>query len=693
MKFRATLVIALLLIGFSPIVSNSSAESAYEFDTMGNPEVHTGPGGKGYINFKLNNEDNTQNGAFKFEVNVNRDALLDEGINLYWEHTGDNGGTDISAQNKTEFTRQIAATLTVRYINLTIEGLDNAEPGSFEIEIIATHTDQDEPEDGPYSEWITVVIDETYGIELSMAQGSVIETDGNGSVDQGSQALYMVKVKNTGNADDDITLELQDYEWESGISPEGTGGVGGETYSVEIDAFESVVVQVKVSTVGENVEFGEYDNLTLIATSGNNDEITTNMNFTTVVRVRGGVDLDVSPATIQREPRDDGSFAPVNFNFDIFNKWSEEVTVELVVSDIAIGWDTPEDQSITVQEFTEESVTMTITPQEDTVPGSYSIKFNASVSGESDTNSAEVIATIVIKGDYNIYISTTSSEILISANKDEALQSYIKVENRGGSTDIVSFSYFAGPGWDTNTWTIEFSGDMSLEAGEEKWVNIIVRAPEGSETQEATLTIVATSLGSQGSFTSETTIDFRVSSGLTDETPEETTIGGSSYPSWLPLVIVGTVLLAGIGGSSVYFLKQKSKGAANQEFDQGMTAPSDFATDTGDEWGDIPADYDSGAAAPAMDMPDGGGVTVNCSGCQTPLNITDPRRPISVQCPSCAATITLEDEQAAPAPETPASEQGVTVACPTCQTQLMVSDPTRPITVACPGCQTQLRLD
>ena len=38
---------------------------------MGNPEVHTGPGGKGYINFKLNNEDNTQNGNFKFEVNVN----------------------------------------------------------------------------------------------------------------------------------------------------------------------------------------------------------------------------------------------------------------------------------------------------------------------------------------------------------------------------------------------------------------------------------------------------------------------------------------------------------------------------------------------------------------------------------------------------------------------------------------------
>ena len=81
------------------------------------------------------------------------------------------------------------------------------------------------------------------------------------------------------------------------------------------------------------------------------------------------------------------------------------------------------------------------------------------------------------------------------------------------------------------------------------------------------------------------------------------------------------------------------------------------------------------------------------SGYKTPLNITDPRRPISVQCPSCAATITLEDEQVAPAPETPAPEQGVTVACPTCQTQLMVSDPTRPITVACPGCQTQLRLD
>ena len=691
MKFRVALVIAFLLIGFFPILDNASAESAYEFDIMGQSEIHVGPGGKGYVNFKLNNEDNTQNGNFKFEVNVaNRDALIEQGINLYWAHTGDNGGTDISAQNKTEFTRQIAATLTVRYINLTIEGLDNAEPDDIELEIIATHTDQEEPEDGPYSEWITIVIDETYGIELSMAQGSVIEADGNGSVDKDSHAVYMVKVKNTGNADDDVTLELQDYEWESGISPEGTGGIGGESYGVELDAFESVVIQIKVSTMGENVEFGEHDNLTLIATSGNNEDIVANMNFTTIVRVRGGVDLDVSPITIEREPRDDGSFAPVNFNFDIFNKWSEEVTVELVVSDIPIGWDTPEDQSITVQEFMEESVTMTITPQEDTVPGSYSIKFNASVSGESDTNSAEVIATIVVEGDYNIYLSTTTSEILISANKNEALQSYIKVENRGGSTDIVSFSWVAGSGWDPNTWTIEFpSGDISLEAGEEKWVNVIVRAPEGSENMEAEITIVATSLGSQGSFSSETSIDFRVSSGLTDETPEETAVGTSNYPTWLPLVIVGTVLLAGLGGASVYFLKQKSKTATNQK----MQDQPDIAPSSGDEWGDMQTDYDSGMATPPMDISNEGGVTVNCNGCQTPLNITDPRRPISVQCPSCAATITLEDEQAAPAPETPASEQGVTVACPTCQTQLMVSDPTRPITVACPGCQTQLRLD
>ena len=42
---------------------------------------------------------------------------------------------------------------------------------------------------------------------------------------------------------------------------------------------------------------------------------------------------------------------------------------------------------------------------------------------------------------------------------------------------------------------------------------------------------------------------------------------------------------------------------------------------------------------------------------------------------------------------TPEAPTGVTVACPTCQTQLKVTDPTRPITVACPGCQTQLRLD
>ena len=68
MKFGIVLVIALLLLGFFPIVGISSAESAYEFDIMGQNEVHIGPGGEGHVNFKLNNEDNTQNGNFKFEV-------------------------------------------------------------------------------------------------------------------------------------------------------------------------------------------------------------------------------------------------------------------------------------------------------------------------------------------------------------------------------------------------------------------------------------------------------------------------------------------------------------------------------------------------------------------------------------------------------------------------------------------------
>ena len=68
MKFGIVLVIALLLLGFFPIVGISSAESAYEFDTMGQSEVHIGPGGGGYVNFKLDNEDNPQNGNFKFKI-------------------------------------------------------------------------------------------------------------------------------------------------------------------------------------------------------------------------------------------------------------------------------------------------------------------------------------------------------------------------------------------------------------------------------------------------------------------------------------------------------------------------------------------------------------------------------------------------------------------------------------------------
>ena len=82
MKFETVLVIALLLLGIFPVVGTSSAESAYEFDTMGQSEVHIGPGGEGYVNFKLNNEDNTQNGNFKFEVKIEKKMKNDNQMDI-----------------------------------------------------------------------------------------------------------------------------------------------------------------------------------------------------------------------------------------------------------------------------------------------------------------------------------------------------------------------------------------------------------------------------------------------------------------------------------------------------------------------------------------------------------------------------------------------------------------------------------
>ena len=68
------MIIALLLIGFFPIVDNTSAESAYEFDIMGQSEVHVGPGGKGYVNFKLNNEANTPVSYTHLTLPTNREV-------------------------------------------------------------------------------------------------------------------------------------------------------------------------------------------------------------------------------------------------------------------------------------------------------------------------------------------------------------------------------------------------------------------------------------------------------------------------------------------------------------------------------------------------------------------------------------------------------------------------------------------
>ena len=481
---------------------------------------------------------------------TNNDALQSSGLRAWWSHDGQ---TSLSSESTNLASVDVGDNGTVENITITIRTTEYALYGDYNIDLRCRDNDENEPETTEQNIQLTVNVNEKAQVSLVIAEGGTSE----GSVDLGGETTYQVQVNNDGNRQDTISLAISSNEWDSSFSEN----------SVTIDAFSNQIVTLTVSSEG-SADYGDSDELTITATSGNSNDATNTLDLDTYVRVHYELGLT---AISQSESGEPGS--TVTFNFKILNKWSESVEYEILKKDWYRGTQGNPPQGWT---FTDGGGTLDAF-EEITTPSSSSVKVTissgadagevvtiivqAKVSGDSDGDFAiELEIEVRVEGEYNLQlILPQSDQINLPTGQSFSISNYIQLKNLAKVNDLVTITatFEAGQGAD---WTLITPDPISIEASGEKPLFISVTAPDSAAGGQATLTIRAESRGDSSVY-DETTLTFRVDTIATASGPETDQLSEESDFPVDPIWLVSIVLIIGLGSAAVFGLQQKSKGA------------------------------------------------------------------------------------------------------------------------------------
>jgi uncharacterized membrane protein len=691
---RILLFLSLLCLTAALAPQASAADSVFQLNPDdpddGYAEVDTGAWLNMTVRIMNENDD-----PHDFDLKVlNASDLNSEGLKTYWTH---NGQEELGGK-PTEIVVSVSGTDEMDEIRLTIEANPNALYGSWFVSLRAHDKDTtvDPDQQNRYLN-LTIHVNEKSGVTVSVSDSSSTDL----SVDVDSEASYTLQVQNTGNRQDTFNLDVGGGDWDYTL----------DTEQVTLDPGANVLVGLVIET-DSDVDYGDSEAITIGATSVNRPT-TGEMDSTVYIRVFEGVLLE--PVTDEKsgEPG-----AMVTFDFTVTNKWSEEVTFTLEKKDWFMG--TIENKPSN-WDFTDAST-------DNTIEGFGTVTARARITIASDANANDVVTIIVkayvgdgepaeteidvrVDGDYELQFEPLEiSEFDVNMGTEIFLSAFLELTNTAKVSDEVLLEVEWTTGGDD--WDLNLAGGSSWKyfaAGETKKVYVSVKAPPDSEGDFTTLRI-AVSSGGDGLEKDNVELNFRVAA-ISGGGGSGTINVGEEKELPIPVeMLVGTVLLIGLGASSLFLLTQRSKKTGGEE-----GAPEGTYSD---EWGGVGAGAAAAppAAAPAAPAPPpaaaAGPVTVACPGCQTQLQIADPTRPLTVKCPTCATPLMLQATAgaappAAPAPAPPAAPPAapaaappaaappagpVTIGCPSCRTQMKIADTRRPLTVACPGCQTQLKL-
>ena len=638
-----TLTLVTLLISISFFLGEAAAdEPEFEFrfgwneDGTGNLDVDS------TLDLKVEIE-NLFTDPKDFQLDITNDNdLQSNGLRAWWSYDGQ---TSLSSESTNLASVDVGDNGTVENITITIRTTEYALYGEYNIDLRCRDNDENDPETTEQNIQLTVNVNEKAEVSLVIAEGGTSE----GSVDLGGETTYQIQVNNDGNRQDTISLVISSNDWDSSFSEN----------SVTIDAFSNQIVTLTVSSES-SADYGDSDELTITATSGNSNDAADTLDLDTYVRVHYGLGLTAISQSGSGEP---GS--TVTFNFKILNKWSESVEYEILKKDWYRGTQGNPPQGWT---FTDGGGTLDAF-EEITTPSSSSVKVTissgadagevvtiivqAKVSGDSDGDFAiELEIEVRVEGEYNVQlILPQSDQINLPTGQSFSISNYIQLKNLAKVNDLVTITatFEAGQGAD---WTLITPDPISIEASGEKPLFISVTAPDSAAGGQATLKIRAES-GGDSSVYDEATLTFRVDTIATASGPETDQLSEESDFPVDPIWLVSIVLIIGLGSAAVFGLQQKSKGA----FGSSEQNVDDFS----DEW--------AGMGSPAPPSTAAVPQTAPPPAAAPPPPAAAPPQP---QAPPSTAAV---PQQPAPAPPPPQPQAPPPAAAPAAPMILTVTVP------------------
>ena len=640
--------IMALLVSISFATGNTAAEDAefdFRFDEPDDGEGSVDP--EATLELKVTIE-NFLDEPREYELFItNSNDLESNGLDVWWSNDGQD---DLSSEATSLPAVDVADNSIRSGITVTVSATDSALYGTYNVNVKCRDKENSAPEENKQVLDLTVNVNEKAEVSIEVdGEGS-----NEGSVDIGGETTYQIKVNNDGNKQDTISLSTSSNDWDASFSDD----------SITIDAFSSQVITLTIESE-DNVDYGDNDELTITASSGNDGNVDNTLELTTYVRVYYGIGLTPTSSNVAGQPGDS-----VNFNFKILNKWSESVSYEIVKVDMYQG--TP-DNTVTDWQYQDMSPG-TLDAYEESSSAKIQIGISSGadagdvvtvvvkgkVSGDNDDiGSIQLEIEISVQGEYNVQIVLPQSDMIsLDAGKTVSISQYVKVKNFADVSDLVDIT----ANWEVggNDWVLTEPDSITIEAGGEKPIYLSVKAPDTEAGNQAMLKIRVQSNGDPSKF-DETTITFQVNSAASTAGPETEKLeeeGG--MPQSTIMGLVGLVLILGLGTAAVYGLQQKSKGA----FGGSETTADDFS----DEWAGMEGATETAAPhlhnqIPAASPPPAAAAPPPPAAAAPPPPAAAPPPPAAAP-PSTAAIPETAPPAAAPPPPPAAAPTILTVTVP-----------------------------
>ena len=505
-RLSLCMLLFLALLGFSGEVDAEDPEFDFRFDNPNDGNGTVDPENIIELSVEIENLI-TEPRDFELVITNNND-LQNNGLNAWWSH---NGQHSLTSKSTNLSSIDVAAEAIVEGIVVSIEATEYALYGEYNIDLRCRDNDEPDPETTKQHIQLTVNVNEKAGVSLQLTEGG----EAIGSVDIDGETAYQIQINNNGNRQDTISLAISSNDWDSSFSES----------TVTIDPFSDKIVTLIINS-DNDVNYGDSDELTITATSGNSNDATDTLNLQTYVRVQYGLEVEVITQSLSRQPGD-----TVVFDFLISNKWSESVSYEIVCKDWYRGTpgNRPEGWSYSEVSGTLDAFEELTTSSFDVVISSgadagevVTIIVQAKVSGDNDNVGViERVIEVHVEGNYEVaLLLPQSDQIDLDVGQTISLSKYVLLKNLANVNDWVTITAVFEYGGDG--WVVNIPEPMVMVASEEKSIFISVQAPESAAGSQAILKISAQSGGDPDKY-DDVTISFTVGGPYNEIIPETET--------------------------------------------------------------------------------------------------------------------------------------------------------------------------